>query len=155
MIRATPDVLSIGANKDKKRTISARGRNYIRWVVVGGYVEPSFLSTLGPTMVEEILAEESGQARIRRLFTMLAPGTPVPRQAVATLAQQDDPMRRTRADQSDRLPGLKILSSHYKVNREALLLLGYGEPPKGTFIAVPRIRLRELPPALRAKLETA
>jgi hypothetical protein len=149
------NLLNLGSNKDQKTSLSAVGRAGIRWLVSKGELEPNYLSTLPEALVEQVMAGGSGQARLRRLFALLPPGTPVPRLAAATLGQQWDPMRRLRADKSDRLPGLKIFSSAFKANKEAVRYLGYGEMPEQTFVAVPRERLAELPDELRGRLKLA
>jgi Restriction endonuclease NaeI len=153
LMRCTPDVLSAGSNKDKKRSLSAYGRSKIRWLINGGMLEPNFLATLPSDIVAKVLNEKTGQARLRRLFLELPPGTPVPRLAAATLGQQYDPMRRLRADRKDTLGGLKVMSGRYTINRDAAVALGYGEIPGDCFIAVPRAALEQLPTALRAKLK--
>jgi hypothetical protein len=150
--RCDPNLLNLGSNKDQKTSLNALGRAGIRWLVSNGELEPNYLSTLPEALVHDVLAERSGQARLRRLFSLLPPGTPVPRMAAATLGQQFDPMRRLRADKSDRLPGLKIFSGAFKANREAVSYLGYGDIPNDTFVAVPRERLAELPDELRGRL---
>jgi hypothetical protein len=153
LIRCTLDVLSSGSNKDKKRSLSSVGKQMINWLVREGQLAPNFLATLPADLAQRVFAEKSGQARLRRLFTGLPPGTPVPRIAAATLGQQDDPMRRLRSDKSDRLPGLKILSGRFEANRDAVSFLGYGVMPRDTFVAVPRNRLAGLPPQLKAALK--
>jgi len=151
LLRCTAERLTKRPNRDKKRTISAAGKRHIRWLIQGGVLQPNFLATLDDDVCGAVLAESSGQAKVRRLFTLLV-GTPIPRDAIETLAQQRDPMRRLRSDQSDRLPGLKIFSSHYSDNQLAVRLLGYGDMPRDTFVAVPRDRLSELPEDLRQRL---
>jgi hypothetical protein len=153
--RCSASLLNLGSNKDQKTSLSAVGRAGIRWLVGNGELEPNYLSTLPEALVQEVLAERSGQARLRRLFSLLPPGTAVPRMAAATLGQQADPMRRLRSDKSDRLPGLKIFSGAFTANREAVSYLGYGEMPKDSFVAVPRKRLAELPDELRGQLKLA
>jgi hypothetical protein len=151
LIRCTAERLTQRGNRDQKRTISAAGKRHIRWLVQGGLLRPNFLAALNDDVRDAVLTESSGQARLRRLFTLLV-GTPIPRDAIETLAQQRDPMRRLRSDQSDRLPGLKIFSSQYSDNQLAVRLLGYGEMPRDTFVAAPRDRLSELPEELRGRL---
>jgi len=151
LIRCTAERLTERGNRDQKRTISAAGKRHIRWLVQGGVLRPNFLAALTDDVRDAVLAESSGQAKLRRLFTLLV-GSPIPRDAIETLAQQRDPMRRLRSDRSDRLPGLKIFSSQYTDNQLAVRLLGYGEMPRDTFVAVPRERLSELPQDLGERL---
>jgi hypothetical protein len=151
LVRCSADRLTLRGNRDQKRTISAAGKNHIRWLVQGGALRPNFLAAMNEDTRRAVLAESSGQAKLRRLFTLLV-GTPIPRGAIETLAQQRDPMRRIRSDQSDRLPGLKVFSSQYSDNKLAVELLGYGKMPRDTFVAVPLNRLGELPEDLRQRL---
>jgi hypothetical protein len=153
LVRCRSELLNVGANKDGKRTLNRLGRQSIRWLVRNGSLPPNFLETIPDDVVKAVLAERSGQARLRLLFNLLPPGTPVPRGAAATLGQQADPMRRLRADRSDRLPGLKIFSGRYLASRDAVEHLGYGAMMKDSFVAVPRARLAELPAELRSRLE--
>ena len=108
LIRCTPEVLTRGSNKDKKRSLSKDGRKRTLWLVREGRLEPNFLATLPHDLVRRVLHEKGGQARLRRLFTELPFGTPVPRIAAATLGQQDDPMRRLRADNRIGSPGSRF-----------------------------------------------
>jgi hypothetical protein len=152
LVRCTADRLNLGANKDGKRTLSKVGRVAIRWLVKEGGLPASFLATLDAETREAVLVQPAGQARVREFFKRVT-RRPVPREVIPTLAVQEDPMRRVRQDKSaDGLDGLKILSGHYKVSKEAAELLGY-EMSKRDYLSVPVEELRALPTDLQRKLK--
>lgn len=143
LLRCSDPFLNPGMNKDGKRTISKDGRAHIRWLVAGGALPPNFLSTLDPALREAIMAEPPGQARVRKLFTLVQK-TPVPRLTIETLAQQRDPMRRIRKDKRDRLGGLRVLGGHYDKTNSIAQALGYPPLAKDEYMSVPRGELAGL-----------
>jgi hypothetical protein len=152
LVRCEEEWLNEGANKDGKRTISKAGKKNILWLVKDGHLPASFLSTLDPETREAVLAQPAGQARVREFFKRVT-RRPVPREVIPTLAVQEDPMRRVRQDkQADGLAGLKILSGHYNVSKEAAELLGY-QLTKRDYLAIPLEELRRLPPDLQRRLK--
>src|SRR5205085_12423263 len=98
---------------------------------------------LDPVAREAIMAEPPGQARVRKLFTLVQK-TPVPRLAIETIAQQRDPMRRVRADKGDRLEGLRVLGGRYSKNNAIVAALGYAPLAKDEYLSVPRAELEQL-----------
>lgn len=152
LVRCSAERLNKGANKDGKTTLSKAGRSRIRWLVDKGHLPASFLSTLDPETREAVLARPAGQARVREFFKRVT-RRPVPREVIPTLAVQEDPMRRVRQDRhADGLAGLKILSGHYKVSKEAAELLGY-QLTKRDYLSIPVEELRALPSELQSKLK--
>jgi hypothetical protein len=151
LVRCRSEWLNPGQNKDQKGTLSSLGRDNIAWLVRDAHLPASFLAGLPKKTRAAILAQPAGQARVRELFTRV-PGHPVPREVIATLAVQVDPMRRIRQDSADRLGGMKVLSGHYKISREAADALGYGPLSKRDYVAVPIEKLATLPKDVRDKL---
>jgi len=152
LVRCTEERLNTGANKDGKRTLNKAGRASIRWLVKDGHLPAAFLSTLDRETREAVLAQPPGQARVREFFKRVT-RRPVPREVIPTLAVQEDPMRRVRQDKhADGLAGLKVLSGHYKVSKEAAELLGY-DLTKRDYLSVPLEELRALPVDLRRRLK--
>jgi hypothetical protein len=143
LLRCAEALLNAGMNKDGKRTISKVGRARIRWLVAAGTLPPNFLATLDPVVREAIMAEPPGQARVRKLFTLVQK-TAVPRLTIETLAQQRDPMRRIRKDKRDRLGGLRILGGHYSKTNGIVGALGYPALAKDEYMSVPRTELARL-----------
>jgi hypothetical protein len=152
LVRCTEERLNLGKNQDAKRTLSKSGRAAIRWLVEDGVLPLNFLGTLDPKVRDAILSQPAGQARVREFFVRVT-GRPVPREVIPTLAIQVDPMRRIRKDKNDRLGGMKILSGHYKVSREAAELLGYGILSKRDYLSIPAVDLKSLPPDLQKELK--
>lgn len=151
LVRCTEERLNLGENKDKKRTLSSTGRSEIEWLIDGGHLPISFLAELDDETRGAVLAQPPGQARVRELF-MRVPGRPVPREVIPTLAIQADPMRRIRRDTTDRLGGMKVLSGHYAISRQAAEELGYGPLTKRDYVSVPVAELAALPTDIRTRL---
>jgi hypothetical protein len=152
LVRCTEERLNKGANKDKKRTLNRAGRAAVRWLVKDGHLPCSFLSTLDEETRNAVLAQPPGQARVREFFKRVT-RRPVPREVIPTLAIQEDPMRRVRQDKhADGLAGLKILSGHYEVSKEAAALLGYSLT-KRDYLSVSVEELRSLPADLQRRLK--
>jgi hypothetical protein len=152
LVRCTADRLNLGANKDGKRTLNKAGRASIRWLVKDGVLPGSFLATLDDETRAAVLAQPAGQPRVREFFKRVI-RRPVPREVIPTLAVQEDPMRRVRQDKhADGLAGLKILSGHYQVSKDAAEQLGY-ELSKRDYLSIPVEELRSLPPELQRKLK--
>jgi hypothetical protein len=151
LVRCRSESLNPGRNKDQKGTLSSLGRDNIAWLVRDAYLPVSFLAELPKATRDAILAQPPGQARVRELFKRV-PGRPVPREVIPTLAVQVDPMRRIRQDSTDRLGGMKVLSGHYKISREAADTLDYGPLSKRDYVAVPVEELATLPKGVREKL---
>ncbi len=97
LVRASAAHLNLGANRDAKSTLNTAGRNAIVWIHQNAPLPPNVLLQLDPATVDRIFAETSGQKRINELFRS-ALGTVIGRAAVATVAQQDDYMKRVRAN---------------------------------------------------------
>lgn len=136
LLRCRDELLNPGTNKDGKRTISAQGRSLVRWLVEHGSLPPNFLAQLDADDRDAILAEPPGQPRVTKLFALVQ-GTPVPRLAIETLAQQRDPMRRIRQDKGDRLGGLRILGGHYTRTNDIVQALGYPPLARDEYMSVP------------------
>lgn len=151
LARCRREWLNASKNQDQKGTLSGEGRENIRWLVEDARLPVSFLAELPDETRDAILAQPPGQARLRELF-MRVPGRPVPREVIPTLAVQLDPMRRIRQDAADRLGGMKVLSGHYKISRDAAEALGYGPLSKRDYVAVPVEELATLPEDVREKL---
>jgi hypothetical protein len=97
IVRATPDRLNTGSNRDDKATLNQAGRDAMVWLFRDAPLPGNVLLQLEPRTVERIMTQPSGQQRINELFRS-ALGRIVGRGAVATVAQQDDYMKRVRAN---------------------------------------------------------
>lgn len=145
LVRCRPEYLNEGKNRDRKKTLSATGRAAIRFLVPPSPLPPNFLATIDSAIRTEVLAGETIQERVSRLFRLL-PWTPIPRDAIATVARTTgDPMRRVRSDAwaGDPLDGMRILSAKY--GNSLIDALGYPLLEQDEFMSVPEAELERLP----------
>lgn len=115
VVRCSEEHLNLGENRDRKRTLSAKGRAAMMHVVEPTAMLGNFVSDMDPGIRAEVMARPTIQNRITALFR-LVPYQPIPRNAVGTVARTTgDPMRRLRADAwaGDPLGGMRILSAQY------------------------------------------
>lgn len=118
LIVARPAYLTAGQNKDAKKSLSAEGFAHILWLICDVPCPPNFWRTVPPDAVERIFAGSTGNARIMALFREVQ-GRPITRDVIEATAQQQDFMRRLRADGGggtrDRLAqeGILLLNGHY------------------------------------------
>lgn len=148
VVRCRPEYLNPGANQDGKKTLSASGRAAMVALVPSTPIPSNFVTDMDPDVRAEVMAQPNIQTRVTRLFKLL-PRTPIPRDAIRTVARTEgDPIRRTRADKSrvDPLDGLRILSYTKSWQAEQL---GYPPLLDGEFMAVTTQEFMSLPPALR------
>lgn len=145
-----PELALLNApNRDKKRGISARGRSAISWIFSNASLPPNVLLQLDERIVQKIMdPSKSGQQRINELFRNTL-GKRVGRGVVATVAQQDDYMKRVRGNGGARSalkPEGIIILGQYKTHRQIARELGIPEPSRGESIP-----LRVIPAPKTAK----
>lgn len=137
LFRAHDHLLGKGGNRDSKRTLTKEGRETVRWLFHDKPLPVNVLLHLPPGDVEAVFAPDSGSARVRELFRR-AQGLPVRRAVVATVAQQEDYMKRVRgnggARSTLRAEGIVILGQ-YTTHREIAKALGLVEPGPGEFVS--------------------
>ncbi|WP_245681679.1 NaeI family type II restriction endonuclease [Actinomadura kijaniata] len=140
LVRVRPEHLTAGkGNRDSKRNLSAEGRNAIHWLFQDRPLPENILLRLPPADVDKIFnCSRHGTKRVDMLFR-LAQKRPVRRAVVATVAQQDDYMKRVRGNGGSRSSlqpeGIVILgqySSHGVIAEE----LGLPVPGSGEFVSV-------------------
>lgn len=118
LIVARPEYLTAGQNKDAKKSLSAEGFAHILWLIRAAPCPQNFWRTVPPDAVERIFAGSTGNARIMALFREVQ-RRPITRDVIEATAQQQDFMRRLRADGGggtrDRLAaeGILLLNGHY------------------------------------------
>tara|TARA_R110000765_G_scaffold10984_8_gene34259 strand:+ start:75033 stop:75932 length:900 start_codon:yes stop_codon:yes gene_type:complete len=129
LVVARPDYLTAGQNKDAKKSVSAQGFANILWLLRHHPYPANFWRTVPPEIVPQIFAGASGNQRMAALFRHIQ-GTPITRDVVEAVAQQQDFMRRIRSDKGrgtrDLLAreGIALLSGHY----DAPLIAALGLP---------------------------
>lgn len=95
LIRARREYLSLGDNRDSKKTITAAHRRNIWWLVADFEYTRNFWSVVSPKDRQEIMALSGGTARLAKLFERYQE-IAVSRVQIAAVAQQDDFMKRVR-----------------------------------------------------------
>lgn len=139
LIRVSPENLRLGVNRDKKGGLSQAGRGRIHWIHKDAPLPPNTLLQLPSGAVEKIMAPKSGQARVNELFR-IATNRRIPRNVVATVAQQDDFMKRVRnnggARSALRAEGYVILGGDYSAQTSIAHELGCAVPAPGELVSV-------------------
>ncbi|QJB69074.1 NaeI family type II restriction endonuclease [Parasphingorhabdus halotolerans] len=132
LIKARPEYLRAGANRDKKTSISAAGRDNI-WQIVWDYgYTPNFWTIVSDSDRHEIMSLKGGTKRLAMLFERYQ-NVPVSRVQIAAVAAQDDFMKRIRSNQGARdilkPKGIAILYSEIdgELMRRLGLRFGYRE----------------------------
>ena len=147
LIRATEDVLSAsGGNRDLKRRLSASGRASVTWVFRDQPLPENALLRIAPVDVGRIFTcSKYGTKRVDMLFR-LAQQRIISRTVVATVAQQEDYMKRIRGNggsrSSLRPEGIVILGQ-YDSHRRVAEALGLPVPGAGESVSV-RLASRKL-----------
>lgn len=126
---ARTDYLTLGQNKDSKKSVSALGFANILWLLLDHPYPPNFWRTVEPDVIERIFSGSSGNLRMATLFREVQK-KPIIRDVVEAVAQQKDFMRRIRSDNGKgtrdhlALEGILLLSGHY----DAPLISALGLP---------------------------
>lgn len=138
LIRATIDRLNTGGNRDAKSTFNEAGRKAITWLFQNASLPPNVLLQLDSQTVERIMTQQSGVKRINELFRS-ALGRIVGRAVVATVAQQDDYMKRVRANGGARTalqPEGIVILGQYESHAAIARALGVPAPSYGDSVSV-------------------
>lgn len=138
LVRIKTERLNAGGNRDKKSTLNGIGKESIIWLFNNAALPSNVLLQLDELTVSRIMTLNSGQKRLNELFRS-AIGRIVGRAVVATVAQQDDYMKRVRANGGARTAlkpeGIVILGqylSHVAVARS----LALPEPGNGESLSI-------------------
>jgi hypothetical protein len=138
LIRADDQYLG-AENRDLKRQLTAQGRKRICWVWEPRMSLPeNVLLHLEADTLQHIFSSRSGAERIRRLFRTVQ-RRPIGRGVIATVAQQDDYMKRVRENGGARTAlqseGIVILGQ-YDAHRQIADALGLPMSGWGEFLSV-------------------
>jgi hypothetical protein len=161
VVRCLEEHLNLGSNRDRKTTLSEAGRDQMRFLVEPTLFPTNFVARMDSSVRDEVMSGKTIQMRVKRLFGLL-PYTPIPRDAIATVARTTgDPMRRVRADAwaGDPLGEMRILSAKY--GNSVIEALGYPLLERDEFMGVPQREIdglsehekRALPDHVRARLD--
>ena len=125
LVRARPDYLRTGQNRDAKTSFSAAGTANIWWLVSDFDYTPNFWMRIDEPLRIQIISAGRGSKRLATLFENCL-GTPVSRVQVAAIAAQDDFMKRLRRNNGARdllaPKGIAILYS--ETDRDLMVRLG-------------------------------
>lgn len=128
-----------GVNRDAKSGLSAFGRSHIRWLHFGAELPPNVLLSLDEQTQHQIFSHKSGQSRVNELFRQVQLQR-IGRNSVATVAQQDDYMKRVRANGGARTAlaseGILVAGGDYASHRRVARQLGIVVPAPGEFVSV-------------------
>ncbi|SKB03594.1 NaeI family type II restriction endonuclease [Aeromicrobium choanae] len=154
LVRVTADKLNPGRNRDAKGTLSVHGRSQIRWLWPGHPgLTPNLFHELHHEDREAIFdakarrGNQHGQARVNELFRRVQRRI-IRRAELATVAQQDDFMKRARGNGGARTalqPEGIVVLGHQDNDPRVAEALGLHVPRKGEFISA-RIVPAEVPP---------
>ncbi|MEV8630656.1 NaeI family type II restriction endonuclease [Streptosporangium sp. NPDC051023] len=144
LVRASEERLNPGANRDAKRTLSKQGRTTIRWLFKGAPLQENVLLRIPDEDIGVIFRSTSGQQRVNELFRR-AQGHPISRTVVATVAMQEDYMKRVRGNGGARSalrPEGIVIFGQYKNHVQAAVVLGLPAPGPGESVSVRLTRRR-------------
>jgi Restriction endonuclease NaeI len=143
LLRAAEANLRPAGNRDGKRALSERGRAAVCWLHARAPLQENVLIRLPGRDAAAIFAAGSGQQRVNELFRR-AQRMRVSRTVVATVAMQDDYMKRVRggggARDQLRAEGIVIFGD-YAGDQVLAAALGLPRPGPGEFVSarlVPR-----------------
>ena len=138
VVRTTANCLNTGTDRDKKATLNGAGRDLIQWLHDHAEMPTNILLQLDRLIIDRIMSLDSGQERINELFRKTL-GHRVSRQAVATVARQEDYMKRIRdnggARSALRPEGIVILGE-FRAHVEIAQKLDVEIPGPGDSVAV-------------------
>ncbi|MFG1617997.1 NaeI family type II restriction endonuclease [Nonomuraea wenchangensis] len=144
LVRASEKNLNPGRNRDVKRTLNRVGRTAIRWLFKDAPLQENILLSLPNEDIDAIFRSTSGQKRINELFRR-AQGRPISRTVVATVAMQEDYMKRIRGNGGARSalrPEGIVIFGQYRNHIDAAKTLGYSPPNLGESMSLRLARQR-------------
>ena len=144
LLRITAERTRQSRNRDAKTSLDARGRDAIRWVFRNAQLPENVLLRLPAQDALAIMQahrpgqRSTGQQRLDELFRR-STGRRISRSAIATVAQQDDFMKRVRSNGGSRTRLAKegyLLLGHYSNHRDVAAALHVPEPEAGEIVSV-------------------
>jgi hypothetical protein len=126
VLRMAPEWLRAGANQDGKTSLSAAGRQHIRWLCFERPMKPNFLLSLDASLLASIQAQRSGKARITSFFEHVT-GRLIPRAVVVQIIRlPGDPLKRAREAKQTLAPkGYRVLCATYAADRQEMHAAGF------------------------------
>lgn len=138
LVRATAEALTAKPNSDRKRSVSAKGRSRIRWLLKAQPLPLPCTAVLPTEVWREISRLPNGNERVAELFRS-AVGKIVTREAVHVAAKQKDFMKRIRKNGGARdlleAENIRVLGDK-KHERALASQLGLPVPVRGEFLSI-------------------
>ena len=145
LVRARDHLLtSSRGNRDLKRRLSAAGRAAVTWIYQDRALPENALLRIPPLDVQAIFGCPSGTRRVDMLFR-LAQRRLISRNVVATVAQQEDYMKRVRGNGGSRTslrPEGIVILGQYDSHRRIAQALAIPVPGPGESVSVRLARKR-------------
>ncbi|MGC4154859.1 MAG: NaeI family type II restriction endonuclease [Propionicimonas sp.] len=138
VVRADPINLRQSTNRDRKTQLSRAGRAAIRWIARRAPLAPNVLLSLAQPDLERIMAPRTGQARVNELCRVVT-NRRIGRNTIATVAQQDDYMKRVRYSGGARSYLASegyIIPGDYDAHRAVAAELGAAVPEHGEVVSL-------------------
>lgn len=140
VVRARPEYLRPGTNRDAKSGLNVDGKLAVEKIFWGAPMLENVLLHIDPETLARVTdPRASGQRRVNDLFR-LVDRRRIGRNIVATVAQQDDYMKRVRANGGARTAlapeGYLIMGGDYQSHRNIAALLNVAVPEPGEFVSV-------------------
>jgi hypothetical protein len=139
LVRVSEQNRRTSENRDRKTGLNTYGREDISWLFEDAPMQPNALLSLPEATVETIMSARSGQARVNELLRR-ATNRRLTRSIIATVAQQDDFMKRVRENGGARTAlrpeGYLILGGDYNEQRTTAEALGSVVPEPGEVVSV-------------------
>ncbi|WP_235900616.1 NaeI family type II restriction endonuclease [Lolliginicoccus suaedae] len=136
--RAMPGLCRTSVNRDGKTTFTPAGVASVVWLFRDAELPPNVLLRVDRQIVDRIFAARTGQRRVNELFRLVT-GRRIGRNTVATVAEQDDYMKRVRANGGARstlqAEGIVIAGGDYQAHRQIAADLGTVVPRPGEFVS--------------------
>ena len=139
VVRVTEENRRKSENRDRKTGLNELGRRRILWMHRNASLQPNVLLQLSESALESVMQLRSGQQRLNELLRT-ATNRRISRNIVATVAQQDDFMKRLRenggARSALRPEGYLVLGGDYAIQRSIAIELGAATPEPGEVVSV-------------------
>ncbi|GAA0993989.1 NaeI family type II restriction endonuclease [Subtercola frigoramans] len=139
VVRASEAHRRRGVNRDGKSGLSKLGTTNIHWLHWGAELPPNVLLQVPVEVQDAIFRPTSGQQRVNQLFRLVS-GRRIGRNTVATVAQQDDYMKRVRENGGARSAlapeGFIIPGGDFESHRMIARRLGAEVPQPGEFVSI-------------------
>jgi hypothetical protein len=145
LLRCSEDNLSLGGNRDQKKSVSASGKKNILWLVKDGQMPENVFLHMNPETRDRIFNAGGAARRLAELFRSRI-GVITHRYLIESVSQQLDYMKRLRRNggAQDILDeeGLEILWGGRRDDNEAAQLAGYHPLSRDEFVCLRKADIR-------------